>query len=212
MGLCPAMGTRFQGINMSSDYLEAESSFDLRFKGQAVEKTDDEYAYLEELDVMNKCARSFFRDCVLAETEELFGEKTFSDLMEKGAFRILDKISADPDSHIAGAPIKARTLIAFMKLGRRIPYEVVREQEIQREIAVTLGKPIQGHKPGCECIDCGKQRAAVEVARKRVYRALKLRQKLGYLTPSMSLEQWAICERFGQKIKEVSSRGLVSAR
>ena len=157
---------------------------------------------------MNSRARASFCEGVADEGDKLLGAKRFNDLVEKGGLRIFDKISANPDSETGGAPIKGRTLIAFMKLGQGIPYEIVRNQEIQTEITRRLGRPIERHEPGCQCADCGKQRAAVEAARKRVYRALKLRQELGYPTRPMSAELWRFCQR----IKEVSNRDLASAK
>ncbi len=159
-------------------------------RAQALNEWAEEYECFELFDMMNRKTKLAVRDEIISMARKLFGKGPLDNWGEWAGTRLLNRVLGDPSGETHGAPIKGRTVVAFSKLGIGIPYEVVVEQETQVEIERRFGRPIRGHSRRCECIDCRKQRTAVEAARKRVYRALKLRQEFGYQTHSVPLKEW----------------------
>lgn len=165
----------------------------------------DRYKWLQDfvglLGMLNpKSRQSLYEDArefIYDLTERFFGAKGVRDLEQGEWLPLLEKVFAV--SEAGGAPLGNRTLVVFMKLDRSIPYEVVLREETDIEIAKSLGRQTQAHNRGCGCMTCKNRKTAEETARKRVYRALQLRDKLGFRTRFVSIEEW---ERF-EKVREL---------
>lgn len=206
------MGIKISEIRIPSDCGKLEWCPLLSRQGQGSEAEGDDYEWLEEflevLSLLNQKGRRLLREgahkLICDWTEKLCGAKAVHKIEEGKPLRFLDKVFA-VDSEVGGAPLWNRTLVVFMKLGRRIPYETVLKEEIDTEIA-ERGLHIQVHKRGCQCMGCKTRRTAVEVARKRVYRALKLRDEFGFATRFVSVEQWQAGEKFRQMLRLAASR------
>jgi len=207
------MGIKISEIRIPGDCGKLQSCPLLSSQRQDSEVKGDDYEWLEEflevLSLLNQKGRRLLREdahnLICDWTEKLCGAKAVHKIEEGEPLRLLDKVFA-VDSEVGGAPLWNRTLVVFMKLGRRIPYEIVLKEEIDEEIARRLGRHIQGHKRGCQCVGCKTRRTAVEVARKRVYRALKLRDKFGFATRFVPIEQWQAGEKFRQMLRLATSK------
>lgn len=174
----------FSEIRIPKDRGKPEECPLLRSQREDVEGKGDEYEWVKEFVEVRDCLNLKTRTSARNEAhkfnsdlcEKLFFKRWPDAETEGKTLRFLDKIFG-VDSEFGGAPPRARTLIVFFKLGRGIPYEVILKEE--REAG-----------------------ASFETARKRVYRALKLRDRLGFKTEFTTLEEWEPISELMEKGKQ----------